>query len=353
MTTSEDSTLAITILEATDVGQLRDENQDHVAHRQWQGLSLCVVCDGMGGHLGGRRASRLAMESLFTAFEESGEDDLRARLCVAVEAANHAVWEVANSDPEVAGMGTTCVALLVDQREAVAHIAHVGDSRCYLSRGDELRLLTRDHTVVQRMLDDGLLTRDQAEHHPHSNVIARSLGGERTVDVELNAAPLPIEEGDLFLLCSDGLTGMVTELAVARLLWIGGLEESAARLIDAANDSGGTDNITVQLVQAGERAEPPEHFRLLHPTRRPSAELRGLLLQDNETRPARIVPELEASECDEALDEPPAPAPPQRLRRPRDPNLPRLPRAPAPAAVWLGLGGVFTLALAIVLWVAQ
>ena len=289
----------VRIAELTDTGMIREENQDHVFHQKMKGGSLCAVCDGMGGHAGGRQASHLAMDALFQVFKKSVSSDIRKRLGESVVAANSAVWKMANKKRALHGMGTTCVALFVDETTSSAYVAHVGDSRCYLSRGTRFQLITRDHTVVQRMLDDGLLTREQAEHHPHANVIARSLGGAQTVDVDVSEA-IPLDEGDLFLLCSDGLTGLVSEKDIVELLWSKDLDVACQALIDLANESGGTDNVTAQLVSYGARPKQPEHFEFLHPARKPSPEIRAMLdrhhqRHENETSPVRAVSAVPAS----------------------------------------------------------
>lgn len=284
----------VKLAELTDIGMIREENQDHVFHEKMKNGYLCVVCDGMGGHAGGRTASRLAMEALFHTFRKSRSTNVRKCLGEALVAANSAVWKMANKKRALNGMGTTCVALFVDEAEGTASTAHVGDSRCYLSRGTRLQLITRDHTVVQRMLDDGLLTREQAEHHPHANVIARSLGGDQTVDVDLSES-IALEEGDLFLLCSDGLTGLVPERDIVEALWSDDLDASCQSLIDLANENGGTDNVTVQLIAYGARPDRPEHFEFLHPARKPSPEIVAMLdrhhqRHEKETSPVPAVP---------------------------------------------------------------
>ena len=295
------------VSELSDTGRTREENQDHVFSAQLKGGTLLSVCDGMGGHAGGRQASHLAMERLFQVFKKSPRKDTSMRLEDALSEANTAVWKTASRKKALRGMGTTCVALFIDDATNVAHVAHVGDSRCYLSRGSRLQLITRDHTVVQRMLDDGLLTREQAEHHPHSNVIARSLGGDKTVDVDVSA-PITLEEGDLFLLCSDGLTGLVAEQEIAELLWSDDLDTTCQTLVDLANANGGTDNITVQLVSYGVRPKRPEHFEFLHPARKPSPEIVAMLDRDyqrheKETSPVPAVPAVRTVEENSDLEE--------------------------------------------------
>lgn len=340
--------LRVSAAELSDVGQLREENQDYCRSGAVGKLLVYTVCDGMGGHAGGRQASQLAVQTLFERFKKGRKRDYGARLVAAIEDANAAVWDASISDPSLRGMGTTCVTLLVHPQSKKLWIAHVGDSRCYRSRGSQLQLMTRDHTVVQRMLDDGLLTREQAEHHPHSNVIARSLGGEETVDVEISD-PIDLVEGDMYLLCSDGLTNMVPEREIALLLWGSPVDQIATDLVNQANSAGGTDNITVSLIQVGERVDRPSEFEFLHPARKPSPEIASMMARDNRRAEAMTTPVPAVSEeCDAAIDEP-------KLEARRRPSG-ELTRIPGPAPVLLTsllLAFVFGLAIVIVLWIAK
>src|SRR5690606_22513393 len=153
-------------------------------------------CDGMGGHAGGRVASRVAVDVVLDAYAASAGEDIEAELRAAVEAANAAVWERSSREPALHGMGTTVVALALRGREAA--IAHVGDSRCYLIRDGALRALTLDHSFVQQMRQDGLITEEEMETHPRRNVILRSLGLRPTVAIDTTR--LEPRAGDVFLL---------------------------------------------------------------------------------------------------------------------------------------------------------
>ncbi len=221
---------------ATDIGHVREGNEDAYLVAE----PLYVVADGMGGHLGGEVASRLAVETL-ERLSASGEGTLAER----IREANRVIFERSVTDRTVAGMGTTLTAALVEQGRA--HLAHVGDSRAYRLREDRLEQLTHDHTLVQRMVEEGELTTEQAEGHPHRNILTRVLGGEPSVDVD--ELDVDLRVGDRLLLCSDGLTGMIADDRIAQIL----REEpdphrAARRLIDEANDAGGVDNITVLLI---------------------------------------------------------------------------------------------------------
>jgi protein phosphatase len=221
---------------ATDIGRVRERNEDSYLVEP----PLFAVADGMGGHRGGAVASELALEKV---------DELSRTGTVSlpelVRAANRAVFERSMSDRAVAGMGTTLTAATVDQ--AGIHLAHVGDSRAYLLRAAALRQLTEDHTLVNRMVKAGEITRDEAEVHPHRNVLSRVVGTEPDVDVDVE--DIPVLDGDRVLICSDGLTNMVTELQIQAILEATpGSQETADRLIKAANRAGGIDNITVLIL---------------------------------------------------------------------------------------------------------
>jgi serine/threonine protein phosphatase PrpC len=221
----------------TDPGRARRENEDafHVAP------PLFVLADGMGGAQAGEVASRLAAE----AFSELPSDgSAEERLAAAGQAANERIHEMARTHRDRAGMGTTITAALAGEREVT--VAHVGDSRAYRLRDGRLEPLTRDHSLVQTLIDEGRLSREEARHHPQRSVITRVLGVEPRVEVETHT--WPAHPDDVYLLCSDGLTDMVDEETVGRIVARADSLEAASRaLIDAANAAGGRDNITVLL----------------------------------------------------------------------------------------------------------
>jgi serine/threonine protein phosphatase PrpC len=323
----------VAFAERTDVGRRRDENQDAVAHADFEPCSLFVVCDGMGGHAGGSTASRLAADTILATFATADPDlPHRERLERAILAANKAVFQAARSDRALKGMGTTAVTLLLDPDEGTARIAHVGDSRAYLARDGQLRRLTRDHTMVQQMVDDGLLTHQQAAGHPHGNVISRSLGGGRTVDVEHVEPPLELQAGDLFLLCTDGLTGPVPEPEIAEILWGNKPKAAAAALVARANAAGGEDNVSVQVIRFGPQPAKPETIEVIHPEGRPSGlldELRrrsaSLASSGAATRDGRHGLDRDALEHADTEDEPPLwPNPPGARSELTSPVLPAL-----------------------------
>jgi PPM family protein phosphatase len=243
----------------TDVGRQRQHNED--AYLVDDEIHLYLVADGMGGHAAGEVASRLAVETISEFIVHTVEDDgtwpheyneqfsrNTNRLLSAMIIANTRLIEAMKQDARLRGMGTTVVACLLDENRA--SIAHVGDSRAYLIRQEGLSRITSDHSWVFEQVRAGMLTEAEAEKHPLRNVITRALGGGNSVVPE--AAEIDLEEGDLLLLCSDGLTGMVSEEDILRIVTEHeSLDEACRTLVDRANEQGGNDNITAVLVRAG------------------------------------------------------------------------------------------------------
>ncbi len=225
---------------ATDIGRVRERNEDSYLVEP----PLYAVADGMGGARGGAVASSMALDKLEELFRSG-----KGSLTELIGSANRAVFERSISDRKVSGMGTTLTAATVDDEGA--HLGHVGDSRAYLLRAGALRQLTDDHTLVNRMVKAGEITPQEAGTHPHRNVLTRSVGTEPEVDVDVEDVPLI--DGDRLLLCSDGLTGMVTEPQIQAILEAAPDPQDAAdRLIKAANRAGGIDNITVVILDIHE-----------------------------------------------------------------------------------------------------
>jgi len=243
-------------------GRVRGDNQDVCA--AVPGLGIFVVCDGMGGAAAGEIASKIAADAFVEAIARSNthqsdpgtpssslsiSSSQRIRLSEAVAAANGAVYQRAQKYRALRGMGTTLVAALVGCSEdgGVASIAHVGDSRCYLLRGDGLRQLTTDHSVVEEQIQAGILSRQQAEFSPVRNVITRAVGTQPQVSPDVLHQAL--EPGDILLLASDGLTRELADDEIARIVVSSAsLDEACNDLLGAANFHGGRDNITVLLI---------------------------------------------------------------------------------------------------------
>ena len=223
----------------SDTGRQRNANEDSFFTRS----PLFVVADGMGGAQAGEVASKAAAESF------AGEQPATAPeryLEETIEGANRTIHELARKDPSLAGMGTTTTAALVDLDGEEVAIGHVGDSRAYRLRGARFEQLTRDHSLVEEMRRKGQLTDAQAEDHPQRSIITRALGPEPEVDVDLQT--VPAQAGDVFLICSDGLTTMLADAKIAQILTRATSLQSAVRaLVDEANRAGGRDNITVVL----------------------------------------------------------------------------------------------------------
>lgn len=235
----------------TDRGRVRETNEDACLVRP--DLGVFAVADGMGGHAAGEVASRIAIEWIERGMLGAGPELPAARreaiLGDAVHAANRAILDYAARDPDKAGMGTTLTAVALSAAEPACVLTHVGDSRGYHLHAGRLRQITTDHTWVQQQIDAGYLTPQQARVHPFSNVLNRALGVQAEVQVDRIRAEL--EPGDLLLLCSDGLTGMLDDDDLREILDPRReLDELAHRLVDAANQRGGLDNTTVVLIRA-------------------------------------------------------------------------------------------------------
>lgn len=244
----------------TDVGRARKHNED--CYEIDRDRLLFVVADGMGGHSHGEVASRIAVDTIRDFIQRDADPStdggisdgpLREhslQLRRAVRLAHDQVLDAIHQDGALQGMGTTVVGILV--RERTAALAHVGDSRAYRVRHGELRQLTQDHTWVHEQVKAGYLSEEQARHHPLKNVVTRALGSDKEVLVDLQE--LEVEPGDLYLICSDGLTTMLDDTEILRIVMSGGsLDETCSRLISEANARGGLDNVTVILIAIDEK----------------------------------------------------------------------------------------------------
>ena len=235
----------------TDVGRKRPNNEDGFTCRLLNdGIGYAVVCDGMGGVAGGALASKLATTVVGTALEEqdlSKLSDMKIKqlLTASVRQANRIIHERARLDKALTGMGTTIVAAVVCGR--VLHLCHVGDSRAYLFANGILTQLTKDHSVVQTMVDSGKLTADQAKTHPGRNILERAVGVEEEVVTDYSCLALHTE--DLLLLCTDGLTNFVGDTQITEIMQRFSPEKIPGELINAANANDGGDNITAVVIK--------------------------------------------------------------------------------------------------------
>ena len=232
----------------TDTGRQRNANEDSYFTK----APLFVVADGMGGAQAGEVASKAAVESFPRELPEAAPERV---LEETIEGANRTIHELARKDPGLAGMGTTITAAIVDLEGEEVAIGHVGDSRAYRLRRDSFEQLTRDHSLVEEMRRKGQLTDAQAEDHPQRSIITRALGPEPEVQVDLQT--VPAQAGDVFLICSDGLTTMLGDEQIGRILGRAtSLQAGVRALVDEANRAGGRDNITVVAFRLEDAAAP-------------------------------------------------------------------------------------------------
>ena len=231
----------------TDIGKAREINQDcYSIPKPEDNLQLFILADGMGGYNGGEVASKLAAEAVksyignnFNQVEHTKEKILEL-IKNAIEYANMMVFEKSKAVPELNGMGTTLDICFIYNNKI--YIGHVGDSRIYRIRGEIIRKLTKDHSYVQQLVEDGKITREEANHHPKKNMLTKALGCTAYVEPDIRARNL--EEGDILVMCSDGLTNMVEEKEIYQVVKQNP-ETAPKTLVDLANQAGGYDNITV------------------------------------------------------------------------------------------------------------
>ncbi len=292
---------------ATDVGQVRTENQDHYcvlatdpATEAGRKGTMVVVADGMGGHSGGQVASHTAIDAITETFLKTEKSSLRDILEEAIFAGNRAVREKAQDDAKIRDMGTTCVALLVRGEHVVT--AHLGDSRCYMFRGGDAEVVTRDHTYLNQLIDIGLLTPEDAEGHPDKNIITRCVGMSDDLEIEFNHRQLL--EGDVFLMCSDGLSNLVRMDEMHQLIGEMAPQEACDRLVAMANDRGGDDNITVAIVRVNTIPAVAEDLAALDRELEYSAESTPVItnsdvdrtVTDDALRPSDVAPDADTEE---------------------------------------------------------
>jgi protein phosphatase len=330
----------------TDVGRQRRTNED----AYFESSPVFAVADGMGGARAGEIASQIAVE----AFEAGGNYRERpeAELTRIAKEANRRIYEMARADESRAGMGTTLTAVIAGEHEI--SVGHVGDSRAYRLRNGTLEQLTTDHSLVEEYVRRGELSREAAESHPQRSIITRALGPEP--DVEVETFTCPAADGDVYLLCSDGLTGMVSEERMSQVLRSGGsLAEAAEELVGLANANGGRDNITVVLFRLVEQGDPSDEEdtgeidaaavgTAVGAGERPAAAPAETFLLDADTaeRERRAAGAAPARGPGTATAEPAPPAPPTRRPAPR----PRRRRSPLRTLLRLVLACAVVVALA-------
>ncbi len=252
--------MTIELHAAVDPGRARSNNDDSVATDP--GVALAVLADGMGGYNAGEVASNMATSFIQTelgrwlreASKQASDAEVRRAMDICVDNANRAIFNAANTNPQYAGMGTTLVVAVF--RDDRVLLGHVGDSRCYRLRGGKLQQITRDHSLLQEQIDAGLITPEQAAFSANKNLVTRAVGVEDSVMLETHHHD--VETGDVFLMCSDGLSDMLDDATIAQVLQASdSLETTSRALIAAANDAGGKDNISVILARASGGASAP------------------------------------------------------------------------------------------------
>lgn len=238
----------------TDVGRQRSNNED--SHLYWEPDSdeeflrkgrLAVIADGMGGYEGGQEASRLAVETVRHVYDAAFGANPQDTLLEAFESAHRNIQRFAVEQPQFYGMGTTCTAVAIVDRQL--HFAHVGDSRLYHIRGDSISRLTRDHSYVGRLVENGIVRSEDAESHPQRHVLTAALGSGRAIVPHVPDRPVSLAEGDTLLLCTDGLWGLVPDQELARIAQSTPPAEACTELVKTALERGGPDNITVLVLR--------------------------------------------------------------------------------------------------------
>lgn len=238
------------IVAKTDKGNVRDSNQDAYAVGEFSDeVVWSVVCDGMGGAAGGNIASALAVKVISDKINASYRNQMRDSsiknmLDSALTAANIEVFDFAEAQPDLRGMGTTVVCAIV--RDNQAYIAHAGDSRAYVINNGNIRQITTDHSMVQDLLLRGKITPEEAEHHPNKNIITRAVGVNKVIEIDFEQ--IDLEDDDTLLICTDGLSNYVSNDEMLELMSDGKHYAFADRLVKKANDNGGGDNITVVVI---------------------------------------------------------------------------------------------------------
>lgn len=236
----------INYISESKCGLVRDTNQDHAGTLQTQDGFLAVVCDGVGGNNGGERASELAVDSIISAFKDSKENDPLLKIRDGIRFANKRIAEEAALDPGLKGMATTVVALYLDKEGA--YWAHAGDSRIYFFMQNELVQITKDHSLVQSMVDKGLISEKTAETHPFKNIITRAVGEKEDIEIETGEMRIDYADEIKFLLCSDGVSGMLKKSDIVDILSLKDLSDMDVRISELVEESGATDNYTFIII---------------------------------------------------------------------------------------------------------
>ncbi len=252
----------IEVSSQSDIGCVRTNNEDSFGY--WEPEDdqqflrkgrLAVVADGMGGYEGGQEASRLAVETLVAAYRDFGGDNPQEALVEALHAAHEQIRQYSFAHPELHGMGTTCTAaaiVRVDDEGAqydALYYVHVGDTRLYLIRDGQITRVTRDHSYVGRLVESGMITPEEAEHHPQRNILTAALGTNPDLVMDSPGHPEPLRPEDVLVICSDGLWGLVRDAEILDTVENKSVEQAGRELIELARERGGPDNITVEILR--------------------------------------------------------------------------------------------------------
>lgn len=236
----------------TDVGCQRENNEDSLGYWEAEGDDefsrkgrLAIVADGMGGYEGGQEASRIATEAVIAFYRDYEGNDPQQALVAALQSAHRRIRQQATAHPEFTGMGTTCTAIAIVHQSLF--YAHVGDTRLYLIRDREISQITRDHSYVGRLVESGVLSREEAEHHPQRNILTAAMGSGVDLMLDSPGRPEPLQPGDVIMLCTDGLWGLVRDPEIVEI--VRQRDEPVVELIRLARERGGPDNITVVMLQ--------------------------------------------------------------------------------------------------------
>lgn len=238
----------------SDVGCQRANNEDRYSY--WEPASdqefplkgrLAIVADGMGGYEGGQEASRIAVEVIEEVYSHAVSGDPRSWLLQGFQTAHNRIQEYAGKYPDLHGMGTTCTAIVV--LDHLLYFSHVGDSRLYLVRGSAISRLTHDHSYVSRLVENGVLRAEEAESHPQRHILTAALGAGNSITPDSPVQPFPLEPGDVLVLCTDGLWGLLTESEIQSAVGEKNSADICDALVDMAKKRGGPDNITVQVLR--------------------------------------------------------------------------------------------------------
>jgi protein phosphatase len=238
----------------TDVGRQRENNEDSYLYWEPQPEDefrrkgrLAVIADGMGGYEGGQEASRLAVETVRHVYDSNFEINPQSTLIAALAAAHQNIQRYAEEHPMFHGMGTTCTALSIVDRQLC--FAHVGDSRLYLVRPESISRLTRDHSYVGRLVESGIVRSEDAESHPQRHILTAALGSGRDIEPDRPEHPIPLEPADTLVLCTDGLWSLIGETDLARIVRSSSPAQACAELVKMALERGGPDNITLVVLR--------------------------------------------------------------------------------------------------------